>query len=201
MYARTALHAVPRLKFLRAFAAMRKRIRREYPIVDFTDRQASLLAEILKIEPSEASDLIDDWINHGLDDVYRRLTPLPHLNGCLRVLRGAGLRLCVLSDFPIESKLRYLGLQKGWDCVISSQESGYLKPRREPFHSLADRLDVSPEDIVYVGNNYEYDVVGASRAGLKTAHLTRRRRRDNVADIVFSDYRRLAPAIFELGRS
>jgi FMN phosphatase YigB (HAD superfamily) len=37
-------------------------------------------------------------------------------------------------------------------------------------------MNCPPEEILYVGNNFFYDVLGASRAGMKTAWITTARR-------------------------
>ena len=179
---------------------MRKRIRHVYPILDFRTTQAEILGELLGIDAWVAGNLIDRWINFDLDSVYQKLSPYRHLRECLVDLRKFGLRLGVLSDFPVGAKLDYLGFPDMWDCVISSEDTGYLKPRSEPFNALCKGLDASPEQIVYIGNNYEYDILGAANNGLKAAHLTRIRRRKSVANIEFSDYRRLVPSIIEMGR-
>ncbi len=163
--------------------------------------QSELLAELMRISVSEAARRIDEWIEDDLDNVYRRLKPYPHLRRCIEELDQSGFKLGILSDFPIGRKLAYLGLDRRWDCVLSSHEVGYLKPRPEPFVALAEGLDVKPEHIVYIGNSYEYDVVGAAHAGLKTAHFTRKPVRESVADITFADYRELIPAITEFVRS
>lgn len=200
MYIRSARYLVSHYRFLRGFARMRKQIRDIYPILDFKTTQAEILGGILRIDPVAAKLLIDRWINSELDSVYQKLSPFRYLRDCIEELRKSGLRLGVLSDFPVGEKLDYLGFTDMWDCIISSADVGYLKPRPEPFRALCKGLDASPEQIVYIGNNYEYDIMGAADSGLKTAHLTRIRRRKSVANIEFSDYRRLAPSIIELGR-
>lgn len=197
----SALHAVPRLRFLRAFSRVRREIRQEYPIQDFPALQKQMLGDALGVTSGEAGKRIGTWLERDLDAVYRRLSPYPHVDACIHRLRSAGLKTGVLSDFPIGEKLRYLGLDGLWDCVLASEESGYLKPRPEPFLRLAECLDEPPEHIVYIGNSYEYDIVGAQRVGMKTAFLKKKRQHRGSADIAFSDYRELAPAILEFVRS
>jgi putative hydrolase of the HAD superfamily len=109
----------------------------------------------------------------------------------LASLRAEGLRLGALSDFPLANKLPYLGLREKFECVACSEDSGYLKPNPEPFLRMAECLSVQPEHLLYVGNNYAYDIVGAHAAGMRTAHLSRRPVRNTVADLTFSDYRSL----------
>jgi putative hydrolase of the HAD superfamily len=101
-----------------------------------------------------------------------------------------------MSDFPVTSKLELLGLGGFWDVAFSSEEIGYLKPHREPFEELARRMALPSEEIVYVGNSYHYDVVGARAVAFRTAHLCPRGRGcaprgEAPADFVFGDFRDL----------
>ena len=202
MYLRSALHAFPHLRFLRAFARVRRAIRDVYPIDDFLQLQNVLLADEMHITPDRASRLIRHWHDIDLDAVYRRLSPFTYVREFIQSLRDSGVKTAVLSDFPISNKLTYLGLDGLWDCMYSSEDSGYLKPRGEPFQTVIDCLDESPEHIVYIGNNYEYDIVGAKNVGLMTAYLSSKTvaKRDNISDkptFEFGNYRQLAAKVFE----
>ena len=50
-------------------------------------------------------------------------------------------------------------------------------------------------------NNYTYDILGASKVGMKTAHLARDADSDTAADIVFNDYRTLEHLLLDAVRS
>ena len=50
---------------------------------------------------------------------------------------------------------------------------------------------MEPEEILYVGDHYEYDVLGAHAVGMRVAHLTRKERPDSVADFQFGGYKEL----------
>ena len=81
------------------------------------------------------------------------------------------------------ANLEYLGLVGFWDVTMCTEESGYLKPDPEPFLLLAERLGFVPEQILYVGNSYAYDLVGGHAAGLRTAHRVRRPPKGLIADV------------------
>ncbi|TVR54914.1 MAG: HAD family hydrolase, partial [Spirochaetaceae bacterium] len=63
------------------------------------------------------------------------------------------------------------------------------KPNPEPFVAAAECLGLSAEKILFVGNSYEYDVVGAHRAGMHAAHITSGK--PNTADFTFSRFSEL----------
>ena len=56
---------------------------------------------------------------------------------------------------------------------------------------LEEKLKISPEQIIYVGNEYKYDIIGAKKAGMKAAHLAQKPVPDSAADMTFSDFRDL----------
>ncbi|GHJ46387.1 hypothetical protein Cs7R123_37290 [Catellatospora sp. TT07R-123] len=47
------------------------------------------------------------------------------------------------------------------------------KPAPAFFEALLDAADARPEEVVYVGDSYDHDVVGAAGAGLRTVWLNR----------------------------
>ncbi len=188
----SSIHLVlfhPRL--LSAFSRARKEIRRIRPIKDFRKTQAHLVAGYMKIGDKEAYDLIDRKMYNAWKKSFRCIRPFPHCAETVRELKNRGLKLAVLSDFPVEYKLKYLGIDSVWDVVCDSEYAGYLKPNPEPFLWLSERLGLSTAEILYVGNSYHYDIVGARRTGMMTAHMTRKVPLDSVADFSFSRFDKL----------
>lgn len=57
--------------------------------------------------------------------------------------------------------------------VLSSEEARAIKPNPEIFLKMARRLRLSPEEILYAGDNPIADVLGPWRAGMRTAWVNR----------------------------
>ena len=103
-----------------------------------------------------------------------------------------------MSDFPPTQKNDVWGIAELCDAVVSSEAAGTLKPHIKPFAELAEKLQVLPAEILYVGNSLRYDVAGAKRAGMKTAlicNAVKKRFSQKKADIGVSDYRELGAAL------
>ncbi|MEW5817014.1 MAG: HAD family hydrolase [Spirochaetota bacterium] len=179
------------------FSKVRKRIRTIRPITDFRKLQAELLSEAMNISYSRSFRLIEENIYTRWESTFHGIKVYPQIRTLLKELKEEGLKLGVLSDFPVARKLEYLKLNEGWDCTICSEETGYLKPNPEPFMRLSEDLDTSPGEILYVGNHYEYDVVGALRAGLKAAHIGKKQNSGSKADLTFSSIDELRNCIRE----
>jgi putative hydrolase of the HAD superfamily len=187
-------------RFFGQFARVRIDVRRARPIEDLRRLQTELLADRLKMSVESADALIRKVIYGHLEERFRLVRPFRGVAAALSALREQELKLAVLSDFPVTRKLRYLGLDGLWDCELSSEETNYLKPNPEPFLALAGRLGLEPREILYVGDRYSYDVLGAHGVGMRTAHLSRRPAAGSVADLTFSSYASFARLVREIGR-
>ena len=174
------------------FGRVRRKIRKFRPIEDFYTLQAELFAEEMDISLSKSREMIEKIIYPTWEEILGETDLYSGVREVFETLRSMGLKLGVLSDFPVPKKLELLKIDGIWDYAYSSEEVGYLKPNPEPFTHLADCLSLAPEDVLYVGNNYEYDIVGASKVGMKTAYLSSKRK-NPLPDISFSKYSELVP--------
>ena len=93
----------------------------------------------------------------------------------LESLRSQGMRLAVASNWderlrPLLDRLKLMGF---FETVIVSCEVGVRKPERAFFGRVVDALQLSPEQVVHVGDSPEHDLTGASAAGLKAVGIRR----------------------------
>ncbi|WP_076489571.1 HAD family hydrolase [Alkalispirochaeta americana] len=179
MYRATALLALRHLRLFRAFGEARKEVRREHhqgppPRGALAQRTVALTAERLGWTEEKTAGAIGTIIYDRWEQTLKKVSLYPGARELLVWLQDQGVPLGAMSDFPTESKLRILGLEGLWDVAFSSEETETLKPHRAPFDKLAHDLGVPAEEILYVGNSYDYDVLGAASAGMQTAHLTRK---------------------------
>jgi len=182
MYLYSAGIGVRHPLLLRAFGSARRAMRfgegvkpagngkdDEDSLQDFKTGQASIVAKCLAADPGRTAQAIDDIVYSAIEDKFKYIKPYRGVPRCLETLHDSGLRLGLLSDLPPFRKIELMGLRPYFDTVLCSERSGALKPSSRPFSALAEGLGVRPEEILYVGNKYEYDIVGARKAGMKTA--------------------------------
>ncbi|GHV15864.1 phosphoglycolate phosphatase [Spirochaetia bacterium] len=167
----------------------------EQPGGNFYDAQARIMGELLHADQTVVKERTERLIYRGWEPIFKRVPLFPAVIETLAAFREKGLTLGLLSDFPPENKLINLGLGGLWDVVLCSETTGRIKPDPRPFLALAEKMDLPPERILYVGNSVSYDIIGAKKTGMKAAlisSLSRKNRRKNGnADFVFSDYRQL----------
>jgi putative hydrolase of the HAD superfamily len=198
------LRVLPRVfscpRLLLAFIKTRRKIRLMDASENFYDLQAALCAEELGLAKrnesvQEVKTLITEKIYSDWEKLFAGVKPYPHVRTCLNMFKAQGLKLAVLSDFPLGSKLIHLGLDGFWDAELCSERLGALKPHAVPFRSLTECLDLPPQQILYVGNSPAYDIAGAKNMGMGTALRGCRPgfslNSDGAADFTFTDYRQL----------
>ena len=192
-------------RYLRAFGKARDRLRQEgnsQGNTCFYQRQAIYMAEILKKERAHIIEWTEKNIYRGWEPMFKKVKLFPYVKETLTALREKGIKLGLLSDFPPETKIQYLGLSGYWDALLCSEVAGQLKPNPLPFQELCRSLGFPPEEILYVGNSFSYDILGAQKAGMKAAWIVpkmkyfyeyaKNKNKITKADFVFYDYRQLS---------
>jgi putative hydrolase of the HAD superfamily len=133
--------------------------------------QAVVLREA-GIEPYP--ELVSGLLNDMQRATYERVLfsdVLPTLAG----LSGRGLRLGLVSnvDQDITPLLDKLGLRPYLGVVLTSRDVGATKPEPRIFHEAVGRAGVEAASTLYIGDQYQIDVLGARGAGLKALLLDR----------------------------
>lgn len=193
----------PRLSI--AYSKARKAIRLidfdSHSNLSFRQIQAKLVASHLKssLTIEDVEKLIDKKLYRVWEKSFHHLTPCHGVAELLQLLKERGVKLGVLSDFPIQKKLRYMGFSSGLFAVkLCAEDFNRLKPHEASFKALADECGYSPHEILYVGNSYEKDIEGAKKAGMITAHFTRKKVKQSISDITFRSYYDLAKKLRKL---
>lgn len=85
-------------------------------------------------------------------------------------------RLGLLSNFTHSPAalaiIDRLGLRRFFDVVLISGDLGYRKPHPFVFERLIEELGVGPEEMLYVGDDPEPDVLGARGSGIQPVWTT-----------------------------
>ena len=119
----------------------------------------------------EAPDqLIDNIVDSYICEWSRGVSPIDGVRSLLESLaKRHRLGLITNTHYPpmVHRLLSQIEIQHLFEVVITSVEYGVPKPDTSIFdHSLA-LMSLSTEQAVYVGDNYQADYLGATRAGLR----------------------------------
>ncbi|MGC8788210.1 MAG: HAD family hydrolase [Anaerolineae bacterium] len=99
----------------------------------------------------------------------------PWVREALDRLARQGYRMSVISnaDGHVAQELGYVGLARYFEEIFDSHIVGYAKPDPRLFEHALTKLQLSPEECLYVGDVYYVDVLGANQVGIAAVHLDR----------------------------
>ncbi|MEW4531217.1 HAD family hydrolase [Maioricimonas sp. JC845] len=156
----------------------------EYPEVEIREIWGRMLNEFeLDGQLSDASEAGPEGVARLAVEYEIRTNPvwpMPGASGCLQTLRERGLRLGIVSNAQFytplmleaffERPLAGLGFEPEFCCWSYQQAEG--KPSRRLYELVSDALvdaEISPSQVLYVGNDMLKDVWPAQAVGFRTA--------------------------------
>lgn len=104
-------------------------------------------------------------------DVFKLVPKDPSFLKLIQTLKSFGFKLGVLSNTGRELVLKVLqakGCEIDFFDVILTSDETELKPSTKPYLLICQRLNVSPEYVLYVGDRLELELEPASKVGMKT---------------------------------
>lgn len=124
---------------------------------------------------------LDLSVKEFYDELFRTYpprkewVPYPETIDTLSQIKKRGLKLGVISNWDLSARglLRKIGIHDWFDDIVISSEVGVEKPAPEIFIRSINNLCVEPEKMLYVGDNYYDDVIGANSVGIKTLIINR----------------------------
>jgi 2-haloacid dehalogenase len=123
----------------------------------------------------ESLGIADAALRARLMSLYERLGAYPEARGALEALRGAGLRLAVLSNGAprmLAAAAESAGLAPLLGAILSVEQVGIYKPSPAVYRLALDHLRLWPNEILFVSAN-GWDACGAKAAGLRVAWVNR----------------------------
>jgi HAD superfamily hydrolase (TIGR01549 family) len=93
----------------------------------------------------------------------------------LKTLKERGLIIGLISNVAQDMEATYtkLGLQPYLNFKVTLAEVGYDKPRPEIFLAALKKAAVKPGEALYVGDQYQIDVIGARGVGINALLIDR----------------------------
>ncbi|MBD3109175.1 HAD-IA family hydrolase [Bacillus sp. AGMB 02131] len=130
------------------------------------DKVYAQLSDEFSIKEITTEDLLLDY----LDEFSEHCVPFPNLHSVLRQLKNRHFSLGMITNgyekFQMDN-IKALRIGSYFDTILVSESEGIKKPDTEIFHRALQRLQVSADESIYVGDHPENDVKAAERAGMK----------------------------------
>jgi FMN phosphatase YigB (HAD superfamily) len=139
------------------------------------------LAAAARVEPEEVDVVVDAYSGAFVD----RMQPVDDATATLARLADDGFAVAILSNWPLAVTIDRFAEAQGWTAylraIVVSQRVGTIKPHSSIFRAAEEALGfpargegaatTSLAPILHVGDDWAADVVGAARAGWRTAYL------------------------------
>jgi putative hydrolase of the HAD superfamily len=136
--------------------------------IDFVTFRRRRLADALSPWGEVSEELLEQYVE-AKSRIADEVRPFPQAVATVRALRGAGVRVGVLTNGPSgfqRRKLEVSGLGRELDAIAISEELGAAKPERQAFERALDLLGTRAEETAMVGDSLANDVAGGLAAGL-----------------------------------
>jgi putative hydrolase of the HAD superfamily len=93
----------------------------------------------------------------------------------LKLIEGSPhLKRCILSNGQrvfSELELRFLGLYGLFDPIIFSSDVRYKKPNPKIYRLALDRMQLKPEEVLFIGDTLENDIIAPQEIGMQAIHI------------------------------
>lgn len=150
------------------FALWRKHIHERFTgkILTLEDMIRVAAGELgIALVPETVKELAQDEQENLLASVYQ----YPDAENLLAYLKSKGLKICLVSNASQASSLvlSRVNFELFFDVVVFSFQSGITKPEPAIYHEALKRLEVKPEEALFVGDGASEELEGAESAGIK----------------------------------
>ena len=108
---------------------------------------------------------------------WPRVKCVSNIPGALRRLQGKFI-CCLTTDNEendaqlMELALKRIGIQDYFNHLYTSAELGVRKPDPRFFERIVEKLEITPQECIMVGTDYERDIVPAKKVGMRTIFFT-----------------------------
>jgi len=166
-------HKLPPLPEL--FQFMKDRIRQiwdearqEWVIPSMGQAMHQMLLD-LNIPPDQVD--MQTLLSHYNWGVYPGVVPFDDTHHVLETLRQQNYKIGLVTNSIFHMWMRDIELEAYdlidyFDARLTSGDVGYLKPHPQIYHHILEKLDVRPNQAVFVGDRPQNDIAGANDVGL-----------------------------------
>lgn len=194
---RIPLRFLAHIYFFSVYGLVRVKLRKMNITENFSQLQNQYMAKALFMSEEKAAKKMDRIVYSGLNPYFKKFSACKNAVETVKAFKEAGFKIALLSDFPPEQKGELWGMKPYCDVMLGTESCGALKPSPVPFKKMAQELGIAPEEILYVGNSFKYDVLGAKAAGMKAVWFSKKKDKTKTADFVFKDYEDLKRVVLE----
>jgi len=163
---------VPPRNLITAFDRHEHALEEEHPHRNFR----TVAGEGLRQAMAELGLNCDGRDTEMLTGSISAMPPFPEVPGALQALKAAGFRLCIISntdDAIIAGNVAQLGPPGTVDRVVTAEQAGAYKPRREIFEHAWRELGVGKDEVCHICASPHLDLAAARDFGFRCVWVDR----------------------------
>lgn len=136
-----------------------------------------MVKELFKITPQ--NNFLDELTKIYWDAVKKKSELYKDTLSVLAYLKDKKYVLGMVTDTDgvkglKSERIKKLNLKKWFDfIVVAGEDVRQTKPDKAPFFLIARKLNLKPQECVFVGNNLYVDILGAKKTGMTTVLIKR----------------------------
>ncbi|WP_419893507.1 HAD family hydrolase [Oceanobacillus kimchii] len=184
---------IPKDKYITRFLELDKR---GYV---WKDKVYQQLIQEFDISKMTLEDLLQDYIS----EFRFNCVPFDNLIQMLEDLKSKNVLLGMITNgygqFQMDN-IKALGIERYFDVILVSEWEGIKKPDPEIFKKALEKLDVPPEQSIFVGDHPKNDVKAAQSIGMKGIWKKDLQWNDVEADFTVNDLMELPLIVKNLTR-
>ncbi|MHC5765464.1 MAG: HAD family hydrolase [Nostoc sp.] len=169
------LHGISENLFLQVFETYNSKYWRQREIFSPSEliemSYRSTLAE-LDIQTDQISNLSQSFWH-----IFNHFAVMePDVNEVLTVL-ASNYRLAVITNGFVSAQLPRMqaaGIEHFFEEVVVSEAIGFAKPSPKIFHHALSRLNLTPAEVIYVGDSLKHDYAGATQVKMDFCYYNRK---------------------------
>lgn len=144
--------------------------------ISFTQQRTERIKDVFSLSGIKLSDDEADI----KFKVYRKfyednLMPYDDVILCLNSLKGERLGIISNGDLSQQMfKLQRIGKGNYFDTIITAGDVGVAKPHIDIFKIACKKANVHVEDCIYIGDDFETDILSCKEAGMEGIWLNRK---------------------------
>ena len=133
---------------------------------EITEDSLDHTMEIFKIKKEMRNELLD---------LYKKLSPYPEVEECLRGLKDKKIKIAILSNGTpdlLKELVESNNIQNYFDDILSIESVGIYKPNSRVYEMPIKKYNCEPENICFMSSN-TWDISGGGIFGYNTVWVNR----------------------------
>lgn len=122
---------------------------------------------------------------------YQKIECFDGVNEFIKWNKLQNIKIGILTDYETEYqiiKLESLGLLEYIDVIITSEEIGKEKPSTQMFFAILNKMDLTSENVIMIGDNFDKDIIGANDLNIFAYWFSDEVRQKNEKYIIFNSF-------------